>query len=446
MLILTGRPHRGSVRWRDAREASSLSRQGQVAGRSTDAQPQASTPATIWNCMNMLFARRTAIQYGTLLLICTGRIVAHDWSIVPGKRVGPVTSTSSEAELKAAFGAAAVKRALIRITDDTKAPGLEIDGDKPAESLAVVWPRSEGGLRWPLLVIPCYARPAVDCRWQTAEGVRVGMGLADLQRANERPFLLYPDINSKAWKNAWWSTDILAKNAGKLWQALGEDIELEFEIRMEPENAEFGYVASNESPLHGSNLPVSRMFVHLLSQQRRTPSVEWTIGGRFYAAITPNKTELLRETLGPDQAHRTVEQGEEGIGLHPGVSVFDGQEDRRVSSSQAGMNICGFEYKNCRWRLQKPFALIHDASASCKSLNGRLRSCSTDLLGTTAEWSIHGTAENWRSAGPARGHLSLFARAIVLNVCLVTALSLRSDDPDLLKTGLFCDVSIIVAL
>jgi len=39
-------------------------------------------------------------KYGTLLLIFTGQLAAHDWMIVPGQRVGPVTSASTEADLK----------------------------------------------------------------------------------------------------------------------------------------------------------------------------------------------------------------------------------------------------------------------------------------------------------------------------------------------------------
>jgi len=36
------------------------------------------------------------------------------------------------------------------------------------------------------------------------------------------------------------------------------------------------------------------------------------------------------------------------------------------------------------------------------------------------EWSIHGTAENWRNAGPARGRTLSFAGAIIPNGLWVT--------------------------
>jgi hypothetical protein len=236
--------------------------------------------------MNVLLSdrRHAAIKWCALLLVFPGRLTAHDWLIVPGKRVGPVTATSTEADLSAAFGIVAVKRAQVRINNKTTAPGLEIYRGKAGESLAVVWPRNNGGLRWPLLVIPCYAQTGVDCRWQTAESVRVGMGIAELEKLNEKPFLLYPDLYSMVWTDAWWSRrpgDSAGDSEGKVAKRLGEDVELQFEIRVKPDNTDQGYFASNAEPLSGSGLLVRSMFVWLLSTQRRIPKIDWTIGGRF---------------------------------------------------------------------------------------------------------------------------------------------------------------------
>src|SRR5882672_11021943 len=90
---------------------------------------------------------------------------AHDWLIVPGTRVGPVTATSTDAGLRAAFGAAAVTPSEIRIAKSATAPGIQIYRDRPGESLAIVWPRKEHGLWWPLLVIPCYGSLGAECKW-----------------------------------------------------------------------------------------------------------------------------------------------------------------------------------------------------------------------------------------------------------------------------------------
>jgi hypothetical protein len=373
------------------------------------------------------------IRYGTLLLIFAGRLTAHDWLIVPGKRVGPVTNTSTERDLKAAFGTNVVKRALIRTDEQTAAPGLQIYADKPAESLAVVWPRKERGFRWPLLVIPCYAQTGVDCRWRTAEGVRVGMGFAELERLNEEPFLLYPDLHAKAWTNAWWTKDILAKRMGKLSERLGEDVELQFEIREEPENADWGYVASDENPLVGSKSPISRMFIHLLSEHRRVRTLDWSIGGSFWSVIRTDKTELLRESIGPDYAHRVIQQGEEGMGLYPGLYVFGGQPDRSLQSSQTGEIICGSDYENCHWHLEKPFALIMTLG-HLQRLNGR------PFLFNGFEWDFGGVVTSWEGGRLEKRWPGAKEHVVVCKGDYPDRLTgdgttVRSDDPDLQKAN-----------
>jgi hypothetical protein len=171
----------------------------------------------------------SVIKFGTLLLVFTGRLIAHDWLIVPGVRVGPVTTSSTEADLKAEFGIAAVKRAQIRINNKTTAPGLEIYGGKPGESLAVVWPRKDGALRWPLLVIPCYAQTSVDCRWRTADGVRVGTGVADLENSTNFPSCIPISIQALDRRLVGRTSPAWDGRRGKLADRLGEDVELQFE-------------------------------------------------------------------------------------------------------------------------------------------------------------------------------------------------------------------------
>src|SRR6266700_519825 len=101
----------------------------------------------------------------TLLLAAGLPLIAHDWLIVPGERVGPITARSTEADMRAAFGGAVV-RAAIQIDKTVAVPGVEIYRGRSGESLAVVWPRKELGLWWPLLVIPCYGSTGPECRWR----------------------------------------------------------------------------------------------------------------------------------------------------------------------------------------------------------------------------------------------------------------------------------------
>jgi hypothetical protein len=377
--------------------------------------------------------RHTAITCGALLLVFTGRLIAHDWLIVPGKRVGPVTALSTEAQLVAAFGSSTVHRVQIRIDSKTTAPGLEINRGKQGESLAVVWPRQDGELRWPLLVIPCYAQSGGDCRWQTAEGVRVGMGLSDLEKLNERPFLLYPDVNAHLWTEGWWSELALPKpgRRGTLDDRLGEDVELRFEIRVQPENIDQGYFSSDAEPLSGSNLPIKSMFVWLLSPQRRIPRIDWLIGGHIWSAIEPGNAELLRESFGPDQVHRFVAQGEEGMDLFPEISLFADQGDRSVATSQNGMDFCGAGeegYRHCRWHLPKPFALIMTLG-QLQKLNGR------PFLFNGFGWDYGGLVTSWDGGRLEKraGHHYVDCKGQYPERMAGDGPSVRSDDPELQK-------------
>jgi hypothetical protein len=344
--------------------------------------------------------------------------------IVPGKRVGPVTAVSTEADLRAAFGAAAVKRSQIRIDSQTTAPGLEIYAGKPGESLAVAWPRTEGEFRWPLLLMPCYGQANADCRWRTPEGVRVGAGMTELEKLNGKPFLLYP--NAPSWTNAWW-------NDGKLATSLGEDVELQFPMPVRPDPTDEGYVASDAAPLSGSALRVSRMLVWLLSIGARVQPSDWTIDGPFFSAIGINKAELLRESLGPDAVHRTIGQGEEGIGTFPEISLFEGTPDRSIVTAQHGPVICGGMdgYRECRWRLREPFALIMTVGR-LQELNGR------PFIFNGMDWDYGGFITSWdggklEKVWPNAGAYFISCKGDVPERMVGDGHPLRSDDPDLRK-------------
>jgi len=96
----------------------------------------------------------------------------------------------------------------------------------------------------------------------------VGMGLSELEKLNEKPFLLYPDSGSRAWTSAWWSKEIVDGPLGKLAERLGEDVELQWEMRVDPENADWGYIASDKKPSPGLTFP-SVICLYTYSQSTR---------------------------------------------------------------------------------------------------------------------------------------------------------------------------------
>jgi len=277
----------------------------------------------------------------TLLLAAVLPVLAHDWLIV--------------------------LPAQIQIDKKTTASGVEVYRGRPGESLAVVWPRKDGVLRWPLLVIPCYGSAGKECRWRTAAGVGIGTTIEELQKLNGKPFLFY-GREGDSWTDLLW-------DGGKLAGQLGEDVELSFDdpnhqVRVRGPGNDSGYPRSDEV-VAGRDLPVGRMFVFLLSPHRTPPANDWTIvlGERFGPIPMGAQAEPLRETLGPDDVHRDMMEMGEGF-LEPAISVFGGDANRKVLLNKLAKVICDRKYKACRWRIAGGIPLSATVEAM-QRLNGR---------------------------------------------------------------------------
>jgi len=364
--------------------------------------------------MFLLWGRRFRLPASLLFLALPAQ--AHDYLIVPGQRVGPIIATSTESTLRKEFGAAFTP-ATIRINPTTSAPGAEIYSSQAKQSIAVVWPRQEKGLWWPLLVIPCY-RAAADCQWHTREGIRPGLSVAELERRNGKPFLLYPSPEARTWTYPYW-------NSGALAVQLGEDIDLAFDEPAHEFTNGPTYTESAARPLR-----IDRMLVYLLSAHRAAPPNGWTIVFGQRIGPIPMHAELapLRETLGAAQVHRIVTQGDEGIGDLPGIDVFHGNVVMRPDST----SVCGGEYKGCRWHIAGGIPL-GGTLAEFARLNGlpfTFNGCCFDLGGIITSW------EGGKLAQSTTG------RFVVS--CPHTRsgdVELHSNDPDILKQR--CTVSLL---
>jgi Tfp pilus tip-associated adhesin PilY1 len=115
---------------------------------------------------------------------------AHDWKIVPGERIGPVTPLTTFADLQQQFGAENVRREQIDIGEGFEEPGAMVYPGSASKRLAVLWrngKESEG----PATVMICYGdNPTDTCEWKTEEGVTLGTTLSRLEALNRRPFRL----------------------------------------------------------------------------------------------------------------------------------------------------------------------------------------------------------------------------------------------------------------
>lgn len=111
----------------------------------------------------------------------------HDWIVEPGVRVGPITASSSAADLRKAFGDSAVADKDIDVGEGVTEPGTDLYEAVPAKRLAVLW-RDPATRKNPSKVIVCYQWMQGDCMWRTSGGIGFNSSLKDLERLNGRPF------------------------------------------------------------------------------------------------------------------------------------------------------------------------------------------------------------------------------------------------------------------
>jgi uncharacterized protein with HEPN domain len=142
-----------------------------------------------------------------LMLTACARHPNQEWLIVPGERVGPIIASTSEADLRKSFGAAAVLSKDIEIGEGVTEPGTVIYESSPDKALAVTW-KDVSRMR-PSEVIICYGEIQGNCLWRTADGIGIGTTLKDLERRNGGAF----DLAGFGWDYA---GRVTSWNGGKL--------------------------------------------------------------------------------------------------------------------------------------------------------------------------------------------------------------------------------------
>jgi hypothetical protein len=123
--------------------------------------------------------------YLLALLVSLPSFQAHDWLIVPGERVGPVTVETTEAELVRLLGSDNVKPTEVHVGEDFFEPGAVLYPEDSTRRLHVIWSDTANRAR-PKRV---YAR-ADSSRWHLQSGITFGTTLSELERRNGKPFVL----------------------------------------------------------------------------------------------------------------------------------------------------------------------------------------------------------------------------------------------------------------
>jgi hypothetical protein len=113
------------------------------------------------------------------------RAAFEDWKIEPGVRIGALNRYGSELDLARAYGARNLRDSSVTFGEGESFPGTLLYPDDPQRRLEIVW-ADPGAKR--------AARRAVlrgeRSRWMLPRQISLGSSLADLERANGRPFRL----------------------------------------------------------------------------------------------------------------------------------------------------------------------------------------------------------------------------------------------------------------
>ncbi len=125
------------------------------------------------------------MRFITSLLLSTvlfsPNLMADDFILIPGIQAGPVTATTTEAELISLLGAEQVKRDVMALGEGEEAEVTSLfPGDKEKE-LQILW---DIPFTKPLVV------NVIGTAWKTKEGVMLGISLKDLEKINQSSFEL----------------------------------------------------------------------------------------------------------------------------------------------------------------------------------------------------------------------------------------------------------------
>ena len=97
---------------------------------------------------------------------------------------GPITPTTTEAQLRERFGAANVTTGTIDAAEGQSLPAMLVHAEDPARRLEIVW-----SVNAPRRILSVAPGPEASA-WTGPSGLRLGSTLADVERANGRPFQL----------------------------------------------------------------------------------------------------------------------------------------------------------------------------------------------------------------------------------------------------------------
>jgi len=128
--------------------------------------------------------KRRAVVVAALLGPAATFAQTADWTIVPGKRVGPIDAGASEARLVELFGRGNVAKESFEVEPGVAMPATIVFASDPTRRAIVLWrDETRSG---PESVLIRGERSV----WKTDKGITLGTPLATLRRINGKPLTL----------------------------------------------------------------------------------------------------------------------------------------------------------------------------------------------------------------------------------------------------------------
>ncbi len=106
----------------------------------------------------------------------------NDWLIIPGQRLGPISQTTTRADLDQLFGKSNVRDQPVDSGEGPE-PATRVFPAKPNEALTVYWAGKQIAN-----ILVCYPDTPSKCKWHTSDGITIGTESQRLQSLNGRPF------------------------------------------------------------------------------------------------------------------------------------------------------------------------------------------------------------------------------------------------------------------
>jgi hypothetical protein len=108
-----------------------------------------------------------------------------DWQILPGKRVGKITASSSESDLRKMYGPGNVSEIEVDQGEGETEKGTVLFPKEPKKSLQIIW-KDKGKKRSPERI----QWTGESSVWQTKSGITLGSSLQEIEKWNGKPFKL----------------------------------------------------------------------------------------------------------------------------------------------------------------------------------------------------------------------------------------------------------------